>query len=186
VYFNLGNAWFKAGQTGRAILAYRRAESLSPRDPDIRANLQFARNQVAGGSAVPGRRWTRWLDRLTLNEWTLAASAALGVFFLVLTARQIWPRWRKSGSGLPIALAAVCTGLTGCLALAAEERLGEQSAVVIAAEAVVRLGPLEESQSAFTVRDGSELMVLDHKGDWLEVSDAAKHIGWLPQKEVVR
>ena len=45
LYFNLGNAWFKSGQMGRAITAYRRAEQLAPRDPDVRANLQFARNQ---------------------------------------------------------------------------------------------------------------------------------------------
>jgi len=57
---------------------------------------------------------------------------------------------------------------------------------VIVPEAVVRLGPLDESQSAFAVRDGSELLVLDQKGDWLEVSDAAKHIGWLPEKDLIR
>src|SRR5262249_6562621 len=34
LYFNLGNAWFKAGQIGRALAAYRQAEQLSPRDPD--------------------------------------------------------------------------------------------------------------------------------------------------------
>src|SRR5205823_6641015 len=41
LYFNWGNALFKSGQIGRAIAAYRRAEALTPRDPDLRANLQF-------------------------------------------------------------------------------------------------------------------------------------------------
>ncbi|HEU0039111.1 MAG TPA: tetratricopeptide repeat protein, partial [Verrucomicrobiae bacterium] len=35
--FNLGNAFFKASQVGRAIAAYRQAERLTPRDPDVRA-----------------------------------------------------------------------------------------------------------------------------------------------------
>src|SRR3989442_2159968 len=52
LYFNLGNALFKSGQTGLAILNYRRAEQLAPRDPDIRANLQFARNSTMGGGAA--------------------------------------------------------------------------------------------------------------------------------------
>src|SRR6185436_11225451 len=43
IYYNLGNAYFKSGQIGRAIRAYRQAERLTPRDPDLRANLQFAR-----------------------------------------------------------------------------------------------------------------------------------------------
>ncbi len=50
LFFNLGNALFKAGQIGRAIVAYREAEQLAPRDPDVRANLQFARNQPNAAS----------------------------------------------------------------------------------------------------------------------------------------
>jgi len=42
---------------------------------------------------------------------------------------------------------------------------------------------LDESQSAFTVRDGSELIVLDQKNDWLHVGDGRRD-GWLPQKQV--
>src|SRR5437867_3328477 len=57
IYYNLGNAWFKAGQIGRSIVAYRRAEDLAPRDPNIRFNLNFARKQVSGSNA---RIWTPW------------------------------------------------------------------------------------------------------------------------------
>src|SRR5215467_3632580 len=53
LYFNLGNAFFKAGQIGRAIVAYYQAERLNPRDSDLRANLQFARNQVQGPTLTP-------------------------------------------------------------------------------------------------------------------------------------
>ena len=31
LYFNLGNAWLKAGQFGKAILSYRQAEAIAPR-----------------------------------------------------------------------------------------------------------------------------------------------------------
>jgi tetratricopeptide (TPR) repeat protein len=43
VYYNLGNAYFKAGQLGKAILSYERARRLLPRDEDIEANLGFVR-----------------------------------------------------------------------------------------------------------------------------------------------
>jgi uncharacterized protein YgiM (DUF1202 family) len=36
------------------------------------------------------------------------------------------------------------------------------------------------------VHDGTELTVLDQKGDWLEVSDGAKRTGWLVAKDVIR
>jgi len=185
IYFNLGNAWFKAGQLGRAICAYRRAQELAPRDPDVRANLQFTRNQPGlGAPAMPGSRWTRWVALLTLNEWTGLASAFVALFFTVLTARQIWPAWKKSGAGLTAALAAACAGWLICLGLALDARFGAQSSVVIVPEAVVRRSPLEEAPSVYTAHDGAELLVLDRKDGWLEIADATGHSGWLPQNEV--
>ena len=84
LYFNLGNAFFKSGQIGRAIAAYRYAGRVTPRDPDVRANLQFARNQRQGPTLSPNR-WQRWLGRLTLNEWTLLAAVAVWLWLLLLT-----------------------------------------------------------------------------------------------------
>ena len=39
LHYNLGNAYFKLGQLGLAILNYKRASLIDPRDSDIRANL---------------------------------------------------------------------------------------------------------------------------------------------------
>src|SRR4029453_14353324 len=55
-YFNLGNAYLKENQLGRAVLAYERAARLAPGDPDLRANLAFAREQAG---APPSERWWR-------------------------------------------------------------------------------------------------------------------------------
>lgn len=43
VHFNLGNAYLRHGELGRAIAHFRRGRNLLPRDEDIRANLTFAR-----------------------------------------------------------------------------------------------------------------------------------------------
>ncbi|MDH3423313.1 MAG: tetratricopeptide repeat protein, partial [Gemmatimonadota bacterium] len=42
--YNLGNAYFKSGRLGRAILHWERALEASPGDPDIQANLELARS----------------------------------------------------------------------------------------------------------------------------------------------
>src|SRR5688572_270653 len=69
IYFNLGNAHFKVGAVGRALVAYRQAEKVAPRDAEVRANLRFTRNQVQGPTLRP--TWLQnTLGRLTLNEWT--------------------------------------------------------------------------------------------------------------------
>jgi tetratricopeptide (TPR) repeat protein len=187
IYFNAGNAWFKSGQIGRAIYDYRRAGQLSPRDPDIRANLEIARARAGTNiAALPGSRWTRWVGRLTLNEWAWAASTAAALFFFVLTARQISPAFGKSSGGAAWALAAAAVWLLICLGLSIDQQLLEKTSIVIVPEAVVRRGPLDESQSAFTAHDGAEMSVLGRDGDWLQVSDATRRIGWLQQKDVAQ
>jgi tetratricopeptide (TPR) repeat protein len=184
LYFNLGNALLKSGQVGRAIRAYRQAEKLSPRDADVRANLQIARRQAGSGNpALPGNRWTRWTGRLTLNEWTAAAAAATGLFFIVLTIRELFPAFKKFSAVLTVLPGLAAIGLGGCLGVAVDLNLVEKSVVIIVPEAVARRGPLPEAQSVFTMRDGTELLVLGGEGDWLQVSDAGRHAGWLWQQE---
>jgi hypothetical protein len=121
---------------------------------------------------------------LTLNEWTVSTSAAVALFFLFLTAREIWPGLKRSARGLVVLLGFGCICLTTCLGIATDQRFGEKFVVVTSSEAVARLGPLPESQSVFTLHDGAEMMVLGSDGDWLEVSDAAKRTGWVAQKDV--
>ena len=53
VYYNLGNAYFKQGDLGRAILNYRRAQRLDPRDADVTANLSIARTQTVDKLEIP-------------------------------------------------------------------------------------------------------------------------------------
>ncbi|HWI58183.1 MAG TPA: SH3 domain-containing protein, partial [Bacillota bacterium] len=72
-----------------------------------------------------------------------------------------------------------------CLGSALFQTRGTRTAVVIAREAVVRRGPLDESQIAFTVRDGAELRILDQKDDWLQVSTDLRRTGWLRRDQVL-
>ena len=183
LYFNLGNACFKAGQPGHAIVAYRRAELLTPRDADVQANLAFVRKSI-NGVASPGEGWQRGLGQLTVDEWSLAASFGLWLCFLLLAAREARPAWRARFRKLLITAGAV-TGLAGiCLWLAWVDRFGARSAVVVVVEAVVRNGPLEESPSKFQLRDGAEVAVIDEKDEWLAVRDAARREGWMRRSQL--
>ncbi len=184
LYFNLGNAWFKSGQVGRAIAAYRQAELLNPRDPDLRANLQFARNQTPSPTLLPSR-WQRWLGRLTLNEWTMLAAGALWLWLLVLAVLQLRPALRPGLRTYALLLAVLAVLLCVCAAAALRETRFTRTAIVIAREATVRYGPLAESPSAFTVRDGAELRVLDQKDEWLQVSAGPGRIGWLRRDQTL-
>ena len=190
LYFNLGNAWFKAGQVGRALAAWRQAERIAPRDPDVRFNLEFGRKQVSGSSSLGSPKWKRWFSGLTLDAWSLAASAAFWLFFLLLAVRELRQSSRKMLT-LPAALAA---GLFLCFATASVLAYNQSriiTGVVIVPQGVVRYGPLEESQVHFQLRDGSEVTVLDEKPGpasqppWVQIEDAARRRGWVKQDQIL-
>ena len=146
LYYNLGNAWFKAGQYGRAIAAYLQAQRLNPRDPNLRFNLRFVREKVTGKDAPVGTAWQRALTALTLNEWVRLCAAMFWGWFLLLTLREVRPAWRKPLRPY-VALAGVATLLLAIGLTAAWRQSQVRTAVVVRSEAVVRQGPLDRSPS---------------------------------------
>ena len=45
-YYNLGNAYFRSGHPGMAIVSYERALRLDPTDSDVRDNLEFVNSRI--------------------------------------------------------------------------------------------------------------------------------------------
>jgi tetratricopeptide (TPR) repeat protein len=182
LHFNLGNALFKSGKIGMAIWHYRMAQGLNPRDADIGANLQFARNQV--GATVREGRVRRWVNLLTVDEW----SAVSGLLFWFgmggLVLGQIRPEIRRSLRFWVrfLVLAWVLSALA--LGIALNGKLGSQTAIVVT-EGSIRYSPFEQSQPNFAVRDGAELAVLDSREGWVQVQDPDRGSGWIKRSLVV-
>src|SRR5205807_6903554 len=78
LFYDLGNAYFRTGDFGRAILNYERALALEPHHPEAQANLQIARDEAR---ALELQR--SWLERhlrfATSNQSTMAAALAFWV-----------------------------------------------------------------------------------------------------------
>ncbi len=183
VYFNLGNAYFKSGQLGRAIGALREAENLTPRDPDVRANLQFIRGRVQGPTGSSAS-WQQWLATLSVNEWAVLTAVIVWIWLGVLVMIQFRPKWKQSVRAFLWGGAAgilVCGGCT----YAAWSSESTKTAIVIATDAVIHNGPLDEAPKAVTVHDGAELTVLDTKNDWLQVRVDNQHAGWVKKEQVI-
>jgi len=181
--FNTGNAHFKNGELGRAILRYRQAGQLAPRDPDIQANLGFARDQVQGTASIQPSPLARALGYFTANELSAAAAILFWGWLLLLGAGLFRPALRSS------LRPAVCTAgsLLAAAAILLALSLGQarsKTAIVIEKQAPVRLGPLDESQISFSAPDGAELRVAELRGEWAQVADRSGRTGWIRLRQI--
>lgn len=182
--FNLGNAWFKAGELGRAIVQYRLAARLAPRDPDIEANLRMARELVRGEPPEAPSLWRRLVRALTMNEWAGLTGICVWGAFALLAVQQFRDvraaAWRRWSSAWLAGLAVSAAGLLGAWL----DQRSATNVVVTVPEAIVRYGPLEVSPQLVVVPDGTELTVLDRKDDWLQVGGLSRGQGWVRTNDV--
>ncbi len=186
VWFNAGNAWFKAGRIGRAIVAYRRAAALAPRDSDVRHNLSAARARAGAASAsgVEGIS-TGWATRLTSGEWAILTCLAswAAVAALVWRGRAVGPRPTKGALPWVAFVILVLSALGWSLSV---HQRSPEAAVIVVPEAAIRFGPLEESPLAFRVTDGTEVRVKDAKGGWNLITASGAREGWVKSEDLLR
>jgi tetratricopeptide (TPR) repeat protein len=183
VYFNLGNAHFKAGHVGRALASYHLAQRLTPRDPDIRANLRFARETLGSSPRPPF--WIRWMNVLSLNELTAITSLLVSGLMLLLAAGYLRPFWAPALRSYRLLMGTLAVISVSCLAFMAQHQLGTQTAIVTVPEAPLRYGPFAEAQAAAALPDGTELRVLGRKDEWMQVLDSQRRTGWVQANDVL-
>jgi tetratricopeptide (TPR) repeat protein len=192
IYFNLGNARLRAGHLGEAIHFYREAARLAPRDPDIRANLRFARSQVSSSSrgsapapvsaSPPAWFPGDWISRLTLDEWSLLFLAGNWSWFGLLMLGKFRPGLREKVRTLGYVVGVAAVVLAVCLTLAYQSQSRRASAVVVVPAANIRYGPLAESEVFYSLRDGTEVRVLARRSDWIQIKFQNRK-GWIRQAD---
>ncbi|MDR2351395.1 MAG: tetratricopeptide repeat protein [Endomicrobium sp.] len=80
VYYNLSNAYYRAGNIGKAILNIEKASKLAPRDKDIKEKMHFL--HVEAGQEREQNIQDIILKHFSLNEITIASSIFIILFLL--------------------------------------------------------------------------------------------------------
>lgn len=188
LYYNLGNAYFRMDDLGRAILSYRRAELFLPGDADLMANLASARNRrmdrfELDTSAKAMRTLLFWHYDLSfgLRRLLLAIFSAL---FWGLAAWGVWrgsqaPRGALMATGVLAAAMAVSLGAEAFSAASAE------GGVVTSPETVARKGDGETYEPAFTepLHAGAEFRLLEERADWYRGELPDGRAFWIPARD---
>src|SRR6059058_6491953 len=96
LFYDLGNAYFRTSDFGRAILNYERALALERHHPEATANLQIVRDEAH--ALEMQQSWPeRYLQFASSNQYSIAAAVAfwVGVFCIV---RLIFGRRRSAAT----------------------------------------------------------------------------------------
>jgi Tetratricopeptide repeat len=187
VYYNLGNCYQNLKQYGPAILAYERARLITPRDPDLLANLALARKAAAAFEET-GRRpeVDAVLMLLSRNEWSwlvAGCSMFLGGLSIFCGLKRLPGRGQRQVAVVSGVLAIVFVGIgsTALYLRRGEAKLG----IVLTESAAVHLSPFEKAESLGTPGPGKTVRLLKTEGafHYIEVPGTSLR-GWMPNQEV--
>ncbi len=179
--FNLGNALFREGRLGEAILNYQRASLLAPGDPDISANLRLARSKAGIWAENPSTR-DRLVRAFSLNQWGAIAATALFAAALGLPLGLLLPRWRAF---LRLAQAIALPTLAVSLVAIALSWPDLDRAVAVLPEVVARISPAPAGAVVFHLTEGETAHVECHHGEYTLVRNRDGQAGWVKTAEVV-
>lgn len=185
LFYNTGNVYFRLGDTGRAILNYRRAERFIPRDLNLQQNLNYARSRVV--DKIEPKPETQVLKTIffwhydlsgTVRAWLLAAAA--GIFWLaggiLLFLKRSWLRY------LTVFWALVSLLLVVSLVVDAYEQANIHPGVILEEEVIGRKGDSTTFEPSFKepLHMGVEFRLVEARQGWLHIELADGRRCWIP------
>ncbi len=191
LYYNLGNAYFKAGKIGLSVLSYERALVLAPSDNDARTNLLYANELVADAvdeAPLPlAVRWAVDVYRSLQPNFLagiLSVAFVLGGMALTLVLYDAWPQWRSAAIVVLVLCATLALASGGALGSKANAAANRVDAIVLTENAYVRSGPGDANPRLAEIHEGLKVRVISEREGWFQVTLANGLTGWLRAAEI--
>ena len=185
LFYNLGNAYFRTKDFGRAILNYERALALDPRHPEANANLRIARDE-ARALELTQNAPERFLRVLSVNQYTIVAAVAfwIGAFGIV---GLVFAKRRTAG----LITLSILSLLTFAMSAAASVWIdrgskGRALAIVTNKGVEARVATADNANTVLALPSGSEIQILSKRGDWIYAGLPNGLRGWISTKDAER
>lgn len=200
IYYNLGNAYYRADSLAKAIICYERALRLDPTDKDIRANLDFVNSKIIDAQSSNGITNVlveKSMQMFSPNGWAII-SVIIFVGVLLLAAGYIFSRnirLRKVYFFAALVLLIINAVSVIITINASSVVTGGNEAIVIAKSTQLSTSPsspLDESQKAMLLHEGSKVKVIRELSTpndprvkkWVEVDAAGDNRAWIDAEAI--
>lgn len=191
LYFNLGNAYYRNNELGRAIYYYELARKAEPNDEDVRINLGIAAAKTIDKidskenffiSAVK----TNILSSFTTSAWAwltiISITVACVLFFFFIDSDNLLV---KRICFLFSALFLISFFVTYFLGYSAvQARYENKFAIILAKEIHIMNEPTAMAKSKFTLHEGTKIRIVEKNSDWVLIKLDNGNEGWVKLSDV--
>lgn len=185
LYYNIGNAYFRLGDIGRAILNYRRASLYIPSDQNLERNLDYARSRrVDNPESKESQKVYRTIFFLHYDlPFRIRGMICVISFAIIWTLAAIYLFRRRVGIRVGMVIVSVvCVLFLASLTVELVNRSRNPAGVILAREVVARKGDAETYQPSFTepLHSGTEFTMVEERGEWWHIELANGDGCWIP------
>ena len=191
LYYNLGNAYFKDSQLGKAIYNYELAHKLNPTDGDIKNNLRIANTKVIDKIDSKENFFANTLKTGLYNLFSTTGWAYVTIICLFIVAllfilfsvtdNSILKRIGFWGGSLFV-IKFLFSLIVGYGAL--HEQNKNSQAIIISQEATVLTEPNATSKTKFNLHEGTKVNVLNINPDYTAIQLANGNEGFIATKNL--
>ena len=187
LYYNIGNAYYKAGDYPSAILNYERGLKLTPRDEDLQVNLEMARAYVVDKTESLGEfllvRWYKSVRRLFHSDaWAVTSIALFWIFIATLFAFFFSRRRRVRKASFAIGIVSLVLSVVTLVFTRQtyEQTVDARDAIIFTPSVTVKGSPDASGTDLFLLHEGTKVYIKSTLGSWAEIVIEDGNVGWLP------
>ncbi len=182
IYFNIGNAWLSAGNTGKAVLNYRRAEKRLPSNNYVRKNLAYARSTTKDEIIYSeSNRILRTLFFIHYDISFKGRMVVMIVFLFMLFSCSSILLYRKSKILRNSLFVLVFISIVLTVSLITET-MEKEEGVIVVDEIIPRNGDSNGYEASFTspLHEGVEFKLISKRSNWYQIELPDGRQCWIP------
>lgn len=191
IYYNLGNAYYRLGKVGYAILYYEKALKFFPGDEDAKHNLTLAKRNIQDKvDTLPPffifNIWEGLLASFSVSGWTyviyiIFISQLLCIIFYFFSKTSTQQRV-SFFSGVVIAILLILT--ISLLSVKMNKEYNVKDGIIVENVVTVKSSPDDSSKDEFIIHEGLKVRLEDKVDDWIKIRLADGKIGWVNEKSL--
>lgn len=192
--YNLGNAYYRCNQPGKAILNYERALLIDANDEDTKANLEYVQSKIV--DKIPQddipfyEEWgNSFASLFSKDVWGVIGAVAFWTMLAMLFLCFVKGGARSWASAIAV-ISLIVTIIANLSAFSLGNKAGDVSEGVILDEMVVVKSSPDSSGTELTkIHEGLKVVIIDDAlSDWvkIEANNGNRVVGWIKSKSIER